>query len=133
MVAISAGESTAHIADCTTFSRLSWIKCTFKRNVGNYLQNYLSLHHSDALLIRLSLQFYSHRYNHKYPLHGMDYQIIFKLQISMIYFCTASMQQTCGIKRICHVIFTVQSACLLINTMCFGRTIVTWVLIRTSI
>ena len=71
--------------------------------------------------------------NHTYQLHGMDYQIIFKPLVSVVYFCTASMQQICGIKHICHAIFTAQSACLLINTTCFGRTIVIWVLIQTSV
>jgi hypothetical protein len=72
--------------------------------------------------------------NHEHQLHGMDYQIIFKLQASMIYFCSASKQQQIyGIQHICHVIFTVHSACLLINATCIGRTVVIWVPIQTSI
>jgi len=51
MAAISAGECTVHTTDCsyccTTNSRLRWPNCTFIRNVSNYLQNYLSLHHSE--------------------------------------------------------------------------------------
>jgi len=225
MAAISAGDSTVHITDCsyccTTNSRLSWPNCTFIRNIGNYLKNYLSLHHSDveaswnvmahaqkpnfvfrrngrvhlkqrgrqssrllaaevcasAVVMLETPMFpgsvkgtgyplhspvspsltlpcvtvchhissgvyywYALLYNstvteqiHKYQLNGMDYQIIFKLMAYVVYFRTASMQRICDIKHVCNAIFTVHSACLLINNTCFGLTIVIWVLIQTSI